>query len=115
MMKKWKNHYFESSCYKTEDFKAFAKDLKKYIVKNLPPSSKLVNWSVGHFDVSGFIKQGDRYVYFSVGDVRIYGWYDKVLFRVAAHDKDYKGGRNNFTCLDYFHSSIQTLFNSKAS
>jgi hypothetical protein len=54
-------------------------------------------------------------VYFSVGDVRIYGWYDKVLFRVAAHDKDYKGGRNNFTCLDYFHSSIQTLFNSKAS
>lgn len=110
VMKKWKNHYFESSCYKTEDFKAFAGDLKKYINKNLPPSSKLVNWSVGHFYVSGFIQKGEQYVYFSLRDVRGYDWYDNVLIRTAAHCKDYTGGRNNYTSIEFFGQSVQNLF-----
>ncbi|HZK27070.1 MAG TPA: hypothetical protein VFD00_06000 [Thermoclostridium sp.] len=113
VMKKWKNHYFESSCYKTEDFKAFARDLKKYINKNLPPSSKLVNWSVGHFYVSGFIQKSEQYVYFSLRDVRGYDWYDNVLIRTAAHDKDYTGGRNNFTNIEFFAQSVQELFKRK--
>jgi hypothetical protein len=110
MMKKWKNYRFESSCYKTEEFKAFARDLKKYINKNLPPSSKLVNWSVGHFYVSGFIQKGEQYVYFSVGDVRYCNWYDNVLIRTAAHDKDYTGGQNNYTSIEFFGQSVQNLF-----
>lgn len=110
MMKKWKNHYFESSCYKTEDFKAFARDLKRYITKELPPSSKLVNWNVGHFYVSGFIQKSEQYVYFSIRDVRYCNWYDNVLIRTAAHDKDYTGGWNNYTSIEFFGQSVQNLF-----
>ena len=110
VMKKWKNHYFESSCYKTEDFKAFARDLKRYITKELPHPMKIVEWNVGHFYVSGFIQKSEQYVYFSIRDVRYCNWYDNVLIRTAAHDKDYTGGWNNYTSIEFFGQSVQNLF-----
>lgn len=109
MIQGWKNYPFQSASYLTDEFKSFVKDLKKYILSKLPPGSELVNWSRGHFDASGFIKQGDKYVYFSVGDVRMRRWYDEVLIRVAAHDRDYVGGSNHYVSLDNFHEGVLSL------
>ena len=110
MIQRWKNYPFQSASYLTDEFKSFVKDLKKYILSKLPPGSELVNWSRGHFDASGFIKQGDKYVFFTVGDVRFRNWFDEVLIRVAAHDRDYVGGSNHYVSLDNFHEGVQKLF-----
>jgi hypothetical protein len=112
VMKKWKNFHFESSSIVTNEFISFVKDLKKYIRKELPHGSELVNWSVGHFYVSGFIKQGKKYVYFIIGDVRFGDWFSGVLVRTATGPKDYTGGVNNFVNLDFFHQAVNNLLNA---
>lgn len=108
-MKKWIGYHFESSCYTTEEFKAFARDLKKCIKKKLLPGEEIVNWNRGHFYVSGFIKKNDKYVYFSIPDVRGYEDWSRVLIRTAKNEKDYTGGMNNYTSLDKFAENIQPL------
>lgn len=98
---KWKGTRFVSSTVKTEQFKSFAKDFKKAIVKELPPYMKAVNWNTGHFYLSGFFKNlnTDAFVYFSISDVRFFqdSWITEVLIRTAEGEKDYSGGVNRYT------------------
>ena len=68
------------------------------IAKNL--GAKLF-FSKGHFYFSGFLKKGDKCVYFNVGDVRDGGtgrWYREVLVRGARHEKDFSGCTTNSYC-----------------
>ena len=107
---------FESSSAETPEFKRFAKDFKDFISGILSPNSKLVSFSKGHFQVSGFIKLTryfdgrDRYCYFSVPDVRFNdNWHENILLRRAESPRDYTGGTNRFVSLDKIKETIGAL------
>lgn len=95
------SHEFSSGCYTGEDFKAFARDFKatmKVACSSL--GYTLIMGKPWHYYLSGFVKSGDAYVYFSISDVR---WsrdrITNVLVRSAKSDKDFSGGHNGFTGL----------------
>ena len=106
--KDWK---FSSGGTTGEDFNIFARLFKKHIQKNLPVGSNLVAFSKGHYYVSGFVERGDKFVYFSVPDVRFFPgeWYNNILVRTAKHEKDYTGGSNGSTTLEFFSVKVLNL------
>ena len=68
---------------------------------------EVVNPNYGHYDMSGFIKRGDRYVYFNYDNgcgrggrshvaLRNDGnWLQPMYCRTAKNERDYRGGYNN--------------------
>ena len=92
----WAGHEFESSCYKTPEFKKFASDVKRAIKS----PNLAISFNVGHFYVSGMVRNAGtgKYAYFSVSDVRFFPdeWKNNVLFRTAEHSADWTGGRNQY-------------------
>jgi len=110
-MEKWLDVEFESSSGLTAEFAKFASDFKKFIKGQLSPDQCLLVWSRGHFYVSGFINQGERFVYFSVSDVRHFfnDWYYHILVRTAKNEKDYTGGVNHYATLPYFGKAVSEL------
>lgn len=100
-IEKWRGHVFESSCGLTREFSDFARDYKRELKRALGQGFGLVNWSRGHFDMSGFAKnlETGKLAYISIGDVRYNrhdGWYNNILVRSARHDKDWTGGGNRY-------------------
>lgn len=110
-IEQWLGHEFESSTGLTKEFAQFAKDFKKHILSALPQGSELVMWSRGHFEVCGFVKRGNKYVYFSISDVRYWpdGWYNDILVRTAKGERDYTGGCNHTTTLPKFTEAVEKL------
>jgi hypothetical protein len=110
---KWVNHEFESSSSKTPEFKQFARDFLSDI-KKLCEGYEIVNKNVGHFYVSGFLKKDDKFVYFSVSDVRHFPneWFNHILIRTAKNEKDYTGGSNTYTKLQNIKNAVDNLMNS---
>ena len=86
------------------DFKSFARKFKNYLKRSLPEGYKVVGHRCGHYDLSGFVENNGKYVYYS--------WYwnrgsqpidlaspdmnNHVLYRRAENEKDYRGGGNHF-------------------
>ncbi len=109
---KWYNHEFESSCSTTDEFVKFTRDFKKYI-KDAAKPFELVNFSRGHFYISGFVKNTTtgKYIYFGTSDVRFFReeWHTQILIRSAKHEKDYTGGRNGFYTLENFKQAVTEL------
>ena len=101
------NQYYESSSSVTEQYKSnkrkFVNQLKKYFGKE----NIIVN-SCPHFEFTGFIKNNNKLVYFSTGDLR---WRASMLIRTANNEKDYTGGMNNF--IDYRSDNFDNLFIEK--
>ena len=91
-----------------EDFIVFSKKFKQYIKANLPEGATLANFSAGHYYISGFIERAEKFVYFSIPDVRFSndGWINNILIRSATGIKDYTGGRNDYTTLNKFKAGI---------
>ena len=97
------NYYMESSTCETAEFKSFARKFKSRIKKAFTQNNlELVNFSKGHFEVSGFAynPETEHYAYFHVNDMRsgLLGKHplDTCLVRTAEDEKDFKGGLNNF-------------------
>ena len=95
----WKGNCFESSCYKTPEFMAFARMFRSHIQKQAKENGlEVTNFSSGHFYCSGFFRNINtgKVAYFSISDVRHFpdSWINNVLLRTAEHEKDYTGGRN---------------------
>ena len=86
--------------------------------------AEVVNPLYGHYDMSGFIKRGDKYVYFSYSnldrtkvllkDTSLYsnGGYAPLLIRTAKHERDFTGGANNYAAFDRCEILIDRLLNS---
>ena len=112
-IEKWLNHEFESSCSRTPEFTAFAKEYKRELIKQLPLNCEIANWSVGHFYISCFIKNvtSGKFVYLSINDVRNCsdGWYNNILIRTAQHLKDYTGGSNSYSDFKNLKRNIEYL------
>ena len=96
-----------------DDFRVFTRLFKKQVGGSLPAGARIVNFSRGHYYISGFIERDGRFVYFSMSDVRHFpgGWHDNILIRTAKSDKDYTGGSNCYTTLDNFQRNVETLLN----
>lgn len=112
------NYQFESSIYKTKEFSSFAtkfKNLIKSIANEANPHFVLDGYNVGHFYVSGFIKntENDKFVYFSIDDVRCPSLQqyvlNDILIRTAQNNKDFRGGANNFVDLHNFGFELANL------
>jgi len=112
-IKDWLDWEFSSGGTTGEDFKRFARDFRKSIKEKLPERAELVNWNNGHYYVSGFVKRENKYVYFSISDVRFFkdDWYGHILIRTAENDKDYTGGSNCFILLESFTREVDKLLN----
>jgi hypothetical protein len=90
---------------------AFINAMRKIARNN---GADIVNISYGHYDMSGFFKKGDKYVFFNYDNscnargrtycclkandtcCSNYGASQPLLIRTAKHEKDYTGGTNCF-------------------
>ena len=115
-LKKYLNYEFSSGCYTGEDYKTFQ---RKYI-NYLKTLAKDNGWELckvlkNHYVFSAFFKFKDRYVYFSIDDVRFFAneWYNNILIRTAESDTDYHGGYNRYATLPVLDVRIKALFNGE--
>ena len=107
----FKGWEFSSGSTKGEDFKRFARLFRNHIKKVIPVGSKLVEFNVGHYYISGFVEKNSKFVYFSISDVRFFPeeWHDNILIRTAKYEKDYRGGSNGYTTLENFDREVRRL------
>jgi len=110
-LNEFRNWEFSSGGITGEDFGVFARIFKKFIKDNLPEESELIEFDRNHYYISGFIKRNDKFVYFSISDVRHFPneWTDNILIRTAQHERDYTGGTNNYATLEGFKESVNGL------
>jgi hypothetical protein len=108
-MEKLLSMYFESSCYETEEFRIFSIKFKR-LMKEMFKWDK-IKFHKWHFYMWWFIKRNDKYVYFSIDDVRPYrDW--RFLIRTAKNDKDYTWWANHFTDYINLKKHVDFLFDN---
>jgi hypothetical protein len=93
--------YFGSGSYTTPEFNDFFEKFKGSLTRQFKHLKATdIEFSKGHFGMSGFFKIGEQYYYFSLSDVRFVDvdWYGnpKMLIRTAESNKDYSGGSNHY-------------------
>ena len=124
-IRKWNGRTLQDDgCVVSKEFHSFQvafMNAMRKIASSL--GGELVNHSYGHYDMSGFIKRGDNYVYFSYSSLdRTYvqlkntnlslnGWYAPLLIRKAKDAKDYRGETNNYAAFDRCEILIDRLLN----
>lgn len=102
---------FVSSSITTKQCKQFFADFKKALKNDLGEEYN-VNVELGHFGVYGFVSKDDKFVYFSVEDLRENGTeFDNVLYRSAENEKDFIGGYNQFCRLEELDLRIKKMLN----
>lgn len=108
----------DDGAYVSPQFKAFARDFKLLAHGiGAPVGAQVVNFLVGHYDVSGFLKRGDKCCYFSYSvprgnaplncDAR--DPMNGILVRSAKDEHDYSGGSNRFCNFSGFGSLVESL------
>ncbi len=115
-MKKWLNHEFSSGPYTGEDFKQFNRDFRTTLKRKIKPYPlEIRNWNRGHYYLSGFLynQETEKYVYFSISDVRPKANLNNILIRTAKNEKDYTGGMNNFVTLEEIGEAANRLTTNK--
>lgn len=106
----------------SKEFKKFARDMKSALRFELTALGvEIVNYSVGHYDVSGFCKRDNKTVYFSYSmpryssvDLDTNSYLNGFLYRSAKDEKDYHGGNNNFCSWKELAYKIDALLRSMA-
>ncbi len=64
---------FETYFLNTPEFIAFSKVFKKELIASLKNNGKITKFHIGHFEISGFIRDNKDYCYyFSLSDVRYF-------------------------------------------
>ena len=108
-IKKWNGRTLQDDgCRVSKEFHSFQVaffNAMRKIANSL--DGEVVNPSYGHYDMSGFIKCGDKYVYFNYSNECGRGgrthvvlkdngnWLQPMFCRTAKNEKDYCGGYNN--------------------
>ncbi|MEG1751956.1 MAG: hypothetical protein RR247_02715 [Clostridia bacterium] len=113
-LEKYLNYEFSSDSQTGEDYKEFQRKYINYL-KSICANNygwELCMVSKNHYEFTAFFRCDTRYIYFSISDVRfeINGWYNDILIRTAYSEKDYTGGRNQYTNLPNLQHSLITLF-----
>lgn len=117
--KKYQDTFIEDwGAYMSDQAKQFVKDFNSALKNELKAKGDyVVKIKPGHYYMSGFIQKGDKYVYLSYriprGMRNIHlenmSCFQGFLVRTAKNDKDFTGGSNNFTNIDYLISKIDFL------
>ena len=117
-LKEYHGHTFQDDgCYLSEDFKSFARKFKNYLNRNLPDGCEILKHKVGHYDLSGFVRLGEKCAYYSYSwnrfspvDVREGSSPMKaVLYRTADGPSDYRGGNNRFASIEDVPEAIASI------
>lgn len=127
-IKKWHGRTLQDDgCYVSKEFQSFQVaffNAMRKIAKN--NDAEIVNISYGHYDMSGFFKKGDKYVYFNYDNSCCWGgrtycslkrskysytYHQPLLIRTAKHERDYTGGMNNFCPFSECEEMIVRLLN----
>ena len=113
-MEKWIGYHFELiGCKPGKDFSNFSRNLKAELTAQIREKGcELVSYNKGYFYISGFVYNclTEKYMYFSVGDVRYEkNWKNRILVREAKNEKDYTGGVNQWTSLENFGLAVEKI------
>lgn len=104
--KTWNNRAVEDDgCYMSKEATSFCRAFRNMLKRELSPYGvEVVDFHIGHYYLSCFLKANDRYVYVNYNVPR-YGKkinFDELeyagpcLYRTAENSKDYHGGSNHF-------------------
>lgn len=126
-IKRWHGRTLEDcGIYVSKEFHSFQvsffNQLRKIAKNN---DAELVKPNYGHYDMSCFIKKGDKYVYLSYnnclnfgrnvvclkGNNNNNGCLPPMLIRTAHNENDYRGGENNFCHFENCEELINKLLN----
>ena len=111
---KYLNYEFSSGPYTGEDYKKFQTKYINYLRSMCKKNGwELVNIGRNHYCFTAFVRnQQKKYIYISISDVRHFcdDWFFHILYRSAAHERDYRGGPNQYTDLEDLPMSIERLF-----
>lgn len=107
----------DTGAYQSDEFKAFVRDFKSTVRDAFPKDEYELKISGGHYDVSGFIRKGDKFVYIAYNVPRGEEPMDfsrrdashGVLYRKAKSFKDYSGESNRFTDMYHFADDVKGL------
>lgn len=111
-LEKYLDYEFSSGGYTGEDYKQFQNKYINYLRALCGQNGwELVNAGRNHYEFTAFLKRDDRYVYFSISDVRFFrnDWYNHILVRTAFDERDYHGGHNNYTSLPNLKNAVGNL------
>lgn len=113
-LSKYLNYEFSSGPYTGEDYKKFQTKYINYLRSMCKEYGwELVNIGRNHYCFSAFIKnQENKYVYISISDIRHFNkdWFYHILYRSAEHEKDYRGGCNQYSDLQGLQYNVNCLF-----
>ena len=98
-IEKWIGFQFSTGSYPGADYLDFQKEAIRELKKMVKPDFT-VKANKNHYAFSAVLhhEESGKYVYISISDVRDFGdqWYNRVLIRMMAHDKDWTGGPNHY-------------------
>ena len=112
-LKKYIGYEFSSGAYTGNDYKQFQNKYINYLRSLCKKEGwELVNIGRNHYCFSAFIKNNEKFVYFSINDVRYFpsDWYEHILIRTAKNEKDYYGGLNSFINIEHIVLRTKVLF-----
>lgn len=96
----WRDYRFSTGTTAGEDYLSYQKDAKSDLTKMAKEEGmKVHDFSKNHYCFSAVLETEDnKYIYVSISDVRHFPnqFLDHVLVRTMEHDKDYRGGMNNY-------------------
>lgn len=100
-VKQYIAHQFESSSIRTQEYTAFESLCKKELKKQCENVGfNLHAFKPNHFEWSAVLEKDGKFVYVRLNDVRYWDWYNNILIRTMAHDKDWTGGINHKCSFD---------------
>lgn len=101
-VKSYRNYVFSSGCTTGSDYQTFERRCKFELNKmGKERGFNLHTFHKNHYEWTAVLEKNGKFIYVSISDVRYFdNWYDHVLVRTMAHEKDWHGGYNNFTSWD---------------
>ncbi|MDO4952253.1 MAG: hypothetical protein Q4E34_00320 [Synergistaceae bacterium] len=109
----------DAGAYMSKDATRFFRAMRSALKKRFEELGiNLVEFSIGHYDMSSFVEKNGKYVYISYsvqrGGMPInldgIGLYEKFLYRTAKGVNDYIGGRNNYCSWEEIVDRVNYLF-----
>lgn len=99
----------------SKDYNSFQTKYRNFLKRLCTNNGyELVNFLKGHYQFSCFIKDPatGKFIYIFISDTRYFknSWYNNILIRTAQHEKDYRGGSNDYTSLAKLEDKIKRMF-----
>ena len=96
------------------EYRQFQTKFRNYLKTILPEGWELAEFHKNWFCCSAFFRNGDKYIYLSLSDVRgcnMSRLFDSILVRTARDCKDFTGGGNNYVHIDELPGFLKKMEN----